>query len=145
MAKIPTNLHDYIDDAFPKNVILVGTVLDTGYAQISPRGSVLVWDDETLAFWDRGRGRTHDTMQNGTQLTFYFRNTDLRDDGTLPKGGIARFYGSAELHLEGEVRDKVYDKMKQPERDRDPDKSGSAVLVKIERCEDLSGDALTGP
>jgi hypothetical protein len=144
MAKIPTHLQAYIDDAFPKNVILVGTVLDDGYAQVSPRGSVLVWDDETLAFWDRGRGLTHDTVQNGTKLTFYFRNTDLRDDGTLPKGGIARFYGAAELHLDGAVRDGVYDKMKPPERDRDPDKAGSAVLVKIARSEDLSGDPLTG-
>ncbi|MBN08064.1 MAG: hypothetical protein CMM45_09550 [Rhodospirillaceae bacterium] len=144
MAKIPVHLQSYVDDAFPKNVILVGTVLENGYAQVSPRGSVLVWDEETLAFWDRGRGQTHDTVQNGTKLTFYFRNTDLRDDGTLPKGGIARFYGTAELHLDGAVRDRVYDKMKQPERDRDPEKTGSAVLVKIERSEDLSGNPLDG-
>ena len=143
MAKIPAHLHEHINDAFPKNVILVGTSLDDGYAQISPRGSVLVWDDETIAVWDRGRGRTHDTVQNGTKLTFYYRNLELRQDGTLPKGGIARFYGAAELHLEGDVRDTVYEKMKQPERDRDPDKEGSAVLVKIERAEDLSGDPLT--
>ena len=77
-------------------------------------------------------------------MTFYFRNTDLRDVGTLPKGGIARFYGTAELHLDGAVRDSVYDKMKQPERDRDPEKAGSAVLVKIERSEDLSGNPLDG-
>ena len=66
MAKIPVHLQSYINDAFPKNVILVGTVLEDGYAQVSPRGSVLVWDEETLAFWDRGRGQTHDTVQSGT-------------------------------------------------------------------------------
>ena len=142
MTMIPTHLHTHIDDAFPKNVILVGTLLKDGYTQISPRGSVLVWDPRTLAFWDRGRGRTHDTVHNGTKLTFFFRNIALREDGTWPKGGIARFYGTAELHLKGEVRDKVYEQMKQPERDRDPDKIGSAVLVNIERAEDLSGKPL---
>ena len=36
MAKIPVHLQSYVDDAF-KNVILVGTVLENGYAQVSPR------------------------------------------------------------------------------------------------------------
>ena len=142
MAKIPEKLHDHINSAFPKNVVLVGTALEDGYAQISPRGSVMVWDDGTIGFWDRGKGRTHDTVKNGTKITFYYRNTDLRDNEILPKGGIARFYGTAELHLEGTVRDEVYKRMVQPEKERDPDKLGSAVLVKIERAEDLSGAPL---
>jgi hypothetical protein len=31
----------------------------------------------------------------------------------------------------------------QPEKDRDPEKKGFAVLVKIERAEDLSGKPLS--
>ena len=143
MAKIPTKLHDHINGAFPANVVLVGTALEDGFAQISPRGSVIVWDDETMGFWDRGKGRTHDTLKKGTKITFYYRNIDLRNDGTLPKGGIARFYGVAELHHEGEVRNELYKRMAQPERDRDPDMLGSAILVKIERSEDLDGTPLT--
>ena len=139
MAKIPTNLHKHINSAFPENVVLVGTALPDGFVQISPRGSVIVYDDETIGFWDRGQGRTHDTVKNGTKVTIYYRNTDLRADGTLPKGGIARFYGTAELHQDGQVCDVVYERMAAPERERDPDKQGSAVLVRIERAEDLSG------
>ena len=142
MAKIPLKLHNHINSAFPKNVVLVGTALDDGFAQISPRGSVIVYDDETLGFWDRGKGRTHDTVKNGSKVTFYYRNTDLREDGTLPKGGIARFYGTAEIYHEGQVWDDVYDRMAAPERERDPEKLGSAVLVKVERAEDLSGSML---
>ena len=142
MAKIPLKLQDHINKAFPKNVILVGTTLDDGFAQISPRGSVIVYDEETLAFWDRGKGRIHDTVKNGSKITFYYRNTDLREDGTLPKGGIARFYGTAELILEGTVWDNVYERMVEPERERDPEKLGSAVLVKVERAEDLTGSEL---
>ncbi len=142
MAKIPAKLHDYINDAFPQNVILVGTCLDDGFAQISPRGSVIVYDDETLGFWDRGRGKTHDSVKDGTKVTFYYRNTALRDEGLLPKGGIARFYGTAKLHMDDEVSDHIYDTMKEAERDRDAEKKGSGVLVKIERAEDLSGAPL---
>ena len=142
MAKIPQILHHHINGAFPDNVVLVGTALEDGFAQISPRGSVIVYDDETLGFWDRGKGRTHDVVKNGSKVTFYYRNIKLRDEGILPKGGIARFYGTAELYQEGEVWNSVYERMASPERARDPEKKGSAVLVKVQRVEDLSGDPL---
>ena len=143
MAKIPLNLHQHINNAFPENVVLVGTPLEDGFAQISPRGSVIVYDDETLGFWDRGKGRTHDTIKDGSKVTFYYRNRMLRESGVLPKGGIARFYGIAELHHEGKVYDEVYNRMVSPERERDPKKEGSAVLVKVIRAEDLSGSPLS--
>ena len=49
MAKIPKVLHDHINTAFPATPCLLGTVLPNGYAQISPRGSTMVFDDEHLA------------------------------------------------------------------------------------------------
>lgn len=142
MVKIPKKLHNHINGAFPDNVVLVGVALEDGFAQISPRGSVIVYDDETIGFWDRGKGRTHDTVRNGSKVTFYYRNTALREEGILPKGGIARFYGIAELHHDGSVWNSVYERMAAPERERDQEKKGSAVLVKVERIEDLSGDPL---
>src|SRR5215467_865916 len=45
MARIPKVLHEHINTAFPANVTLVGTVLPNGFAQISPRGSTMVYDD----------------------------------------------------------------------------------------------------
>ena len=48
----------------------------------------------------------------------------------------------AELILEGTVWDNVYERMVEPERERDPEKLGSAVLVKVERAEDLTGSEL---
>ena len=33
--------------------------------------------------------------------------------------------------------------VRSPEKDRDPDKKGFAVLIKVERAEDLDGMALT--
>ena len=143
MAKIPSNLQEHINNAFPENVILVGTALEDGFVQISPRGSVIVYDDETLGFWDRGKGRTHDTVKDGSKITFYYRNRMLRESGILPKGGIARFYGIAELHHEGPICDNVYEKMARAEKERDPQRKGSAVLVKVKKAEDLSGEALS--
>ncbi len=136
MAKIPEALHEHINSAFPQNVCLVGTVQPGGWAQISPRGSVLVFDGDTLAYWDRGSGTTHDEVKDGSKITVFYRNANIRE--ILPRGGVARFYGSATVHNEGPVRDEIYEKMVQPERDKDPDKKGRGVLIKIERAEDLA-------
>src|SRR5260370_7045280 len=52
MAKIPKILQTHIDTAFPANVCLVGSVLSNGFAQVSPRGSTMVFDDTHIGLWE---------------------------------------------------------------------------------------------
>jgi hypothetical protein len=135
-------LQQHIDTAFPANVCLVGSVLPNGFAQVTPRGGTMVYDDGHIALWERGKGSTSANLQDGTKLTVYFRKPQLREEGLLPKGGIARFYGTAKVHKSGPVYDKVWERLVQPEKDRDPDKKGFAVLIAVERAEDLDGEPL---
>jgi hypothetical protein len=144
LAKIPQILHEHINTAFPNDVCLIGTVLPNGYAQITPRGSTLVLDDEHLALWERGKGSTNENLADGSKVTVYFKKAALRADGTLPAGGIARFYGIAKIHKSGALYDQVWSKVIQPEKDRDPEKKGFAVVIKIDRAEDLTGKPLQG-
>ena len=139
---IPKVLHEHINGAFPANVCLVGVAMPDGYAQISPRGSTMVYDDQHLALWERGKGSTHKQLQDGGRVTVFLRKPQLRESGLLPKGGIARFYGTASVHRSGAVYDKVWQKLIQAEKDRDPDKKGFAVLIRVERAEDLDGEPL---
>ena len=143
MATIPKTLHDHINGAFPDNVCLVGSVLPHGYAQITPRGGIMVYDDTHLASWERGKGATSANLTDGSKLTVYFRKPQLRADGVLPKGGIARFYGTAQVLHSGPVYEDVWRRLVQPEKDRDSDKKGYAVLIAVERAEDLEGLPLT--
>ena len=142
MAKIPKILQPHIDTAFPANVCLVGSVLPNGFAQVPPRGGTMVFDDGHIALWERGKGSTSANLKDGTPLTVYFRKPQLREEGILPKGGIARFYGRAKIHKSGPVYEKVWEKLVQPEKDRDPNKAGFAVLIEVERAEDLDGEPL---
>jgi hypothetical protein len=142
VARIPKALHEHINTAFPANVILIGTVLPNGFAQISPRGSVMVYDDEHLALWERGTGSTNENLKDGTKVTVFLRKTQLRELGLLPSGGIARFYGTANIHKSGPVYDGIWKRVIEPEKSRDPEKKGFGVLIKIERAEDLSGKPL---
>lgn len=142
MAKIPKALHEHINTAFPANVCLVGSVLPNGFAQITPRGGTMVYDDGHIALWERGKGSTTANLADGTRLTVYFRKPQLREEGLLPKGGIARFYGTAKIYKSGPVYEEVWRRLVQPEKDRDPDKKGFAVLIAIDRAEDLDGQPL---
>lgn len=143
MATIPKVLQPHINASFPNEVCLVATVLPDGFAQVTPRGSTMVFDDDHLATWERGKGSTHANLRDGSKVTVYFRKPQLRADGILPKGGIARFYGTAQIHKTGPIYEEVWRRLVQPEKDRDPEKGGFAVLVRVERAEDLDGAPLS--
>ena len=127
---------------FRQSLPLVGSMLPDGFAQVTPRGSTMVLDDTHLALWERGKGTTNAALKDGSKLTIYFRNPKLRESGMLPKGGIARFYGTAKIHKSGPVYEEVWERLIQPEKDRDPDKKGFAVTISVERAEDLDGAPL---
>jgi len=143
LAKIPQILHEHINTAYPANVCLIATVLPNGFAQITPRGSTMVFDDEHIALWERGTGTTAQNLTDGTPITIFMRKPALREVGILPKGGILRLYGRAKIHKSGPVYEEVWKRLIEAEKKRDPDKTGYAVLVTIERAEDLAGQPLT--
>ena len=142
MSRIPKALQEHIDTAFPAHVCLVATVLPDGFAQVTPRGSTMVYDDEHFALWERGKGSTTGNLADGTKVTIYFRKPPLRELGLLPRGGIARFYGTATIHRSGPVYEEIWRRLVAPEKERDPDKKGFAVLITVERAEDLGGNPL---
>ena len=142
MPTIPRGLHEHINTAFPAHVCLVATVLPNGFAQVTPRGSTMVYDDDHLALWERGKGSTTGNLHDKTKMTVFLRKPQLREAGVLPKGGIARFYGTAEIHKSGAAYEEVWRRLVQPEKDRDPEKKGFGVLIKIDRAEDLGGAPL---
>jgi hypothetical protein len=140
MALIPKNVQNLINTAFPEHTCLIGTVLPTGFAQITPRGSTQVFDDGHISLWERGRGTTTALLVDGTNVTVFYFNLGARD--VLPVGGIVRLYGTASVHKSGPVYDEVWRRLIEPEKKSDPDKKGWAVLIKVERAEDLLGRPL---
>jgi Pyridoxamine 5'-phosphate oxidase len=141
VGTIPKALHEHINTAFPANVAQIATVLPSGFAQVTMRGSTQVYDDDHISLWERGRGSTTDNLKDGSKITVFFRKPELRTT-ILPKGAVARLYGTAKIYKSGPIYEKVWERLIQPEKDRDPDKKGFAVLIKIERAEDLTGDPL---
>lgn len=140
MGAIPKKVQPLIDAAFPEHACLIGTVLANNFAQITPRGSTQVYDDDHISLWERGRGTTAALLADGTNVTVFYFNLGARD--VLPIGGIVRLYGTASVHKSGPVYDKIWARLIEAEKKSDPDKKGWAVLIKIDRAEDLFGQPL---
>ncbi len=147
MAIIPPLIREHV--AIPivdgkmsfADVGLVASALPSGYAQVTPRGSLMTYDEGHLALWERGRGSTNAELKDGTRLTVFMRRSALRQAG-ISSSGVVRFYGVASLHKSGAIYDEIWRRLIDAEKQQDPEKKGFGVLIAIERVEDLAGRAL---
>ena len=53
-----------------------------------------------------------------------------------------RFYGTAEVHESGSIREDVMSRTVEAELERDPERLGVAVLVRVNKIAELSGVVL---
>lgn len=136
---IPKKLQPHIDSAFPAHVVTVGTTLSDGYAQITPRGSAQVYDDGHMSTWERGIGKTQAEIVDGSKVTFFYANFDLIKEGM----GFARLYGTAKIHRSGPEYEKVWERLIDAEKKQDPEHKGFAIVVDIDRVEDLRGNPIS--
>ena len=141
MARIPDTIRDLINNALAEGVpCLLGTVSADGQPNISPKGSVLVHGDDTLAYWERSKRGALRNVQERPRVVVYYRNPAKAEQ--LPRGAAVRFYGSATVHADGPERDAVMAKVIEQELKADPERQGAAVVIKVDRITDLRGEDL---
>jgi predicted pyridoxine 5'-phosphate oxidase superfamily flavin-nucleotide-binding protein len=126
--------------AADKVVCLLGTADAAGSPQISPKGSVMVFDAGRLAYWERAGRTALANLHDNPKVVIYYRNPAKTEQ--FPNGAVWRFYGKAEVLTEGAERDQVYDRAIPGERDKDPEKKGAAVMIRVERITDLGGNII---
>jgi hypothetical protein len=112
----------------------LGTADKGGQPQLSLKGSVMVFDSETLAYWERAKRSALENVAENPKVAILYANSEKRIRW--------RFYGTAVVHESGPIRDEVMSRTVQAELDRDPERLGVAVLVKVDRINELSGDIL---
>ncbi|MDE2842495.1 MAG: pyridoxamine 5'-phosphate oxidase family protein [Chloroflexota bacterium] len=126
-------LYSAMDD---RCTCLLGTADGEGKPQISMKGSVMVFDRETLAYWERAKRSALENVAANPNVVIFYRNSPLRITW--------RFHGKAVVYESGAIRDNVMYRTVQAELDRDPERQGAAVLVKIDSITDLAGNVLQG-
>ena len=139
MPNIPDEVAKCINSALADGTpCLLGTVSAEGTPEISPKGSVLVHDARTLAYWERShRGALRNVGANA-DVVVYYRNSAHAEN--LPQGAALRFYGKARIVEDAAEREAIMNKVVQRELDADPGRKGVAVVIAVDRITNLRGD-----
>jgi hypothetical protein len=134
----PIDLRDFAEPLAAARTEQTPCVTATSDAQglpnISVRGSILVFDADHLAFWERSYGSTIANLEANPHIAVLYRSLPRKI--TIPW----RFFGVAEIHRTGDIRGAVRAQIVQEEADHDPADKGFAVLIRIDRV--LSGSTV---
>lgn len=139
MIKLTPLMTELFDTALAEGVpALLGTIGPDGYPQISPKGSIAVFDDHTLSFWERSHRTTERNLQHDNKVVVYYRNAARAKD--IPYGGGAfRVYGTARIVTDDATKARVWERTNEVEQSRDKDRTGVGVLIDVDRVEELNG------
>ena len=108
---------------------------------ISPKGSMIVFDDEHLAYWERSKRQALENLGHDKRVVVIYPNFKAQRDGVL-ESGFLRFYGTAELHESGPMREAIFQKLLKREQEHAGADKGIGVLIKIARAADVRGKPL---
>ena len=108
---------------------------------ISPKGSMLVFDDQHLAYWERSKKKALENPGDGQARRRDVLNFKAQRDGVLDSGFL-RFWGTAELHEAGPVHDAIFARLTKREQEHVGADTGIGVLIRISRAADLRGQSI---
>jgi uncharacterized protein len=135
--KIRTLIDNAWVDGYP---CLLATAGPDG-PNISPKGSMLVYDDDHLAYWERSKKQALTNLGADLRVCVMYPNFKAQRDGVL-ESGFLRFYGTAELHESGPVREAIFKRLNKREQEHDGADKGIGVLIRISRAADVRGKPL---
>ncbi len=101
------------------------------FPDIGFKGSMMVFDRDHLAYWERTRGQHLANLRRSPGVAVLYFNRD--------RGKYLRFYGDATLHEVGPVREEIMARVVAPELERDPERQGIGVLIRVETLVDPFG------
>jgi predicted pyridoxine 5'-phosphate oxidase superfamily flavin-nucleotide-binding protein len=113
------------------NPCLLASADSSGQPDIAFKGSMMVFDDQHLAWWERSLAEQIEQVGQNQKIAVLYRGG----------GMLLRFYGTAEIHKDGAVREQIMGKTVAAELDKDPDRKGYGVLVTVNRVR-LAGKTL---
>ena len=135
IISLTDEMRDLIDNALANATpCIVGTASKDGEPNVGLKGSVMVFDDESLAFWERSYRGTLDNIEENPRVVVLLRNPEKRV--TWP------FYGAATVHKAGPIREQVMARVVKPEINRDPERKGYAVVIRVDKVTTLAGEVL---
>ena len=132
MINLTQQMRDLIDPALARGTpCLVATASKDGLPNVGYKGSVMVFDDESLAYWERTLQGTSENLTENPHVMVLFRDPATR--------AAWRFLGQATIYKEGPLREQVMARTVPAELERDPERKGYAVIIRVEKVLPLGG------
>lgn len=110
-----------------QRLCFAATVTPDGRPNLSPKGTIRVWDDEKLFFCDIASPGTRQNLEANPWI-------ELNVVDTISRRGY-RFFGNATIHIEDEIYDKATAQVFQQEKSTY--RVHSVILISVERASPL--------
>ena len=135
MIKIIDQMRDLVDNALANGCpCVLATASPDGEPDIGYKGSMMVFDDESLAYWERTKRQHLKNVAANPKVVVLFRDGKSK--------AAWRFHGTAQLHDAGPIRDQVMARTVAAELEKDPERKGAAVVIKLDRITNMAGQVL---
>lgn len=138
-VKLTEELKKLVDNALlTRHPMMVAYVDALGQPILSFRGSTQSFSDDQLAIWVRNSdGNFLNAIAKNPKLALMYRDEETK--------ATYQFQGRARVSADEAVRERVYAKMAEAERNHDPARAGAALLIDLDRVEGWAGMSPSGP
>ena len=141
MIKMTPLMKELLDKALEDGTpCLVGTASKEGRPQISPKGSVAIFGDDKLCYWERSHRTSPKRIAENPFVTVYYRNPARKENPY--RAGCIRFHGKGRVVTSGPERDKAWSLTNHEEQSKDPDKKGAAVIIDLDLIEQIDSSVI---
>jgi hypothetical protein len=135
MIALTDQMRDLVDNALANGCpCILATASATGEPDVGFKGSTMIFDSESLAYWERTRRQHLKNLSENPRVVVLFRDPKTRINW--------RFHGVATVHQEGPLREQVMARTVKDELDKDPERKGAAVVIRVDKVTNLAGEVL---
>ena len=135
MISISDQMKELIDNALANgSPCILATVSADGEPDIGYKGSMMVFDNESLAYWERTKRVHMKNVKENPRVIVLFRDAKTK--------AAWRFHGTATMHESGPIRDQVMARTVKDELDKDPERKGAAVVIRLDKITNMGGQVL---
>jgi hypothetical protein len=135
MINLTDEMREFINHARDNgSPCIMATASPDGVPNAGYRGSILVYDDECLAYRERGQGAALRALEDSPKAIILFRDS---------ASGVGwKLRCTAELHRDGPVCRQVMDRLAEAGLIQDPQGEGCAVILRVDQVLTLFGEVL---
>jgi uncharacterized protein len=135
MIAIIDQMKELVDNALANGCpCVLASVSGDGEPDIGYKGSMMVFDKESLAYWERTKRQHMKNVKENPRVIVLFRDPKT-------KAGW-RFHGTATVYEDGPIRDQVMARTVKDELDKDPERKGAAVVIRLDKITSMGGQVI---